>query len=133
MKPATTSAISELKAAKMRILMATGDNALTAISVARKCRIVQRNDLILLGENIEIKGDQIEINWKDIEMKEIDAYRISINRASKTKEELYEDDESAQATVVKSLAQSNKLKRPKDIIEALDNTSGIVIAMTGTI
>jgi len=37
LKPATTGAIKVLNEANVRTIMATGDNVLTAISVAREC------------------------------------------------------------------------------------------------
>ena len=40
LKPATIKALSELNEADIRTIMATGDNMLTAISVGRKCGIV---------------------------------------------------------------------------------------------
>ncbi|KAI5287999.1 hypothetical protein KEM55_009197, partial [Ascosphaera atra] len=41
LKPTTTDVIQELNAAKIRNVMCTGDNILTAISVARECRIIE--------------------------------------------------------------------------------------------
>ncbi|KAK9330708.1 hypothetical protein V1520DRAFT_339783 [Lipomyces starkeyi] len=43
LKPSTTAIIHELGEAKIRTVMCTGDNVLTAISVGRECRLV-RND-----------------------------------------------------------------------------------------
>lgn len=40
LKPSTTAAIEELNDAQIRTVMCTGDNALTAISVAKECKIV---------------------------------------------------------------------------------------------
>lgn len=40
LKPATIKALAELNEADIRTIMATGDNMLTAISVGRKCGIV---------------------------------------------------------------------------------------------
>lgn len=40
LKPATTATIDALKAAHIRTIMVTGDNILTAISVARQCNLV---------------------------------------------------------------------------------------------
>lgn len=41
LKPVTSHIIEELNHANIRTIMATGDNALTAISVARDCKIVE--------------------------------------------------------------------------------------------
>ncbi|KAI9790387.1 MAG: hypothetical protein M1816_005205 [Peltula sp. TS41687] len=43
LKPRTTSAIAELSRAEIRTVMCTGDNILTAISVARECNIIDRS------------------------------------------------------------------------------------------
>ena len=42
LKPSTTGVIDELKDADIRKIMCTGDNILTAISVARECNLVDR-------------------------------------------------------------------------------------------
>jgi magnesium-transporting ATPase (P-type) len=41
LKPSTTGVISELHAANIRSVMCTGDNILTAVSVARECGLVR--------------------------------------------------------------------------------------------
>jgi len=40
LKDATAEVINKLKDVKIRTVMATGDNVLTGVSVARKCRII---------------------------------------------------------------------------------------------
>ena len=42
LKPATTAVVEELKEAGIRKVMCTGDNILTAISVARECQLIDR-------------------------------------------------------------------------------------------
>ena len=42
LKPSTTGVIDELNDADIREIMCTGDNILTAISVARECNLVNR-------------------------------------------------------------------------------------------
>ena len=42
LKPATTEVIQELEEARIRKVMCTGDNVLTAISVARECSLLDR-------------------------------------------------------------------------------------------
>jgi len=41
LKPETTGVIEDLQKCKIRTIMATGDNALTAISVARQCSMIK--------------------------------------------------------------------------------------------
>ena len=43
LKPTTTEVIEELNDANIRQVMCTGDNILTAISVARECSLIDRN------------------------------------------------------------------------------------------
>lgn len=43
--------------------MATGDNALTAISVARECSIIELESEVFLGDT-KLEGDKEVIVWK---------------------------------------------------------------------
>lgn len=43
LKPASAAAIQELNTAGIRNIMCTGDNILTAISVARECNMIDRS------------------------------------------------------------------------------------------
>lgn len=67
LKSATVGVIEQLNTANIRIIMATGDNVLTAISVGRECKIVQ-GDLIL-GDVKKI-GTQEFVSWTKIESNE---------------------------------------------------------------
>lgn len=46
LKPETTAVIRNLNECEVRTVMATGDNILTAISVARQCEILHRNQKV---------------------------------------------------------------------------------------
>lgn len=48
LKPTTTEAIEQLNEAKIRTVMCTGDNVLTAISVAKECKIVEEGTPIFV-------------------------------------------------------------------------------------
>ena len=50
LKPATTGIIQTLHHSKIRTIMATGDNVLTAISVGRECCIVDAETEVFLGD-----------------------------------------------------------------------------------
>ncbi len=50
LKPETCSVISRLKAANIRTIMCTGDNILTALSVARDCDMIHEEDRVILIE-----------------------------------------------------------------------------------
>jgi len=50
LKPETTGVISKLRDANIRTLMCTGDNILTALSVARDCKIIDVNQSVIIVE-----------------------------------------------------------------------------------
>ncbi|KAI9144956.1 hypothetical protein BKA69DRAFT_1052263 [Paraphysoderma sedebokerense] len=53
LKPGTQSAIFTLCAARIRQTMCTGDNVLTAISVARECGMVSQKDVVFVPRFVE--------------------------------------------------------------------------------
>jgi len=59
LKPATHDTITTLNSCNIRTIMATGDNTLTAISVARQCNILGENQSVFFGN---IEGNHIV--WK---------------------------------------------------------------------
>lgn len=61
LKSATVKAIQELNEANIRTIMATGDNMLTALSVGRKCGIIEENKTVYLGDLV---GDNEDLNWR---------------------------------------------------------------------
>ncbi|XP_022343828.2 polyamine-transporting ATPase 13A3-like isoform X2 [Crassostrea virginica] len=63
LKPETTPVINELKEANIRCIMVTGDNILTAISVARECRMVESADQIILVEAAMTKNSTPSLNF----------------------------------------------------------------------
>jgi len=68
LKPITTSIIDELHRAEVKTIMVTGDNVLTAISVARQCHIVGNHQKIFLGELSDEKiHGKYQVIWKDFE------------------------------------------------------------------
>jgi cation-transporting ATPase 13A2 len=50
LKDVTTATIKNLKDCKTRVIMATGDNALTAVSVARNCAILDRDKECMIAD-----------------------------------------------------------------------------------
>jgi len=50
LKPITSAVIENLNACNVRTVMATGDNVLTAISVARQCNILEPMIEVYLGD-----------------------------------------------------------------------------------
>jgi cation-transporting ATPase 13A2 len=64
LKSATIKALAELNEADIRTIMATGDNMLTAISVGRKCGIVQEEQTVYLADLVfNNKTKQEELHW----------------------------------------------------------------------
>ena len=51
LKGETIPTIEVLREANYRMAMATGDNILTAISVAKECKLVQSNEVIYICNN----------------------------------------------------------------------------------
>jgi magnesium-transporting ATPase (P-type) len=50
LKPQTTPIINKLKAANIRTIMCTGDNILTALSVARDCDMIGEDERVIVVE-----------------------------------------------------------------------------------
>ena len=63
LKPVTVGIISTLNEAKIRTIMATGDNVLTAISVGRECNIIDSSVDVFLGD-VKKEGDKEVVYWK---------------------------------------------------------------------
>eukprot|EP00092_Neocalanus_flemingeri_P007619 GFUD01008222.1.p1 GENE.GFUD01008222.1~~GFUD01008222.1.p1 ORF type:complete len:1156 (+),score=221.75 GFUD01008222.1:90-3557(+) len=66
LKPESAGVIAELKAASLRCVMVTGDNLLTALSVARDCGMVGRGDRVVIAE-AEPKGGRMRLKFDDAE------------------------------------------------------------------
>lgn len=62
-KEATYKAIEDLKYAGIKSVMATGDHGLTAISVAKKCKILDANKPVYFGE-LASSGDKKYVRWE---------------------------------------------------------------------
>jgi cation-transporting ATPase 13A3/4/5 len=56
LKPETPGAIAKLQECRVRTVMATGDNVLTAISVARQCNIIAGEKDVWLGDVANVDG-----------------------------------------------------------------------------
>ncbi|XP_078697010.1 polyamine-transporting ATPase 13A3-like isoform X3 [Branchiostoma floridae x Branchiostoma belcheri] len=64
LKPETTPIIHQLREANIRTVMVTGDNMLTAVSVARNCGMVLSKDtVILVNANPPEEGQPAHITW----------------------------------------------------------------------
>jgi cation-transporting ATPase 13A3/4/5 len=63
LKPITTSIIEQLHSCKIRTIMATGDNVLTAVSVGRECSIIDPETEVFLGD-MKGSGSEEKVYWK---------------------------------------------------------------------
>ena len=55
LKAVTSETIKTLNNCKVRTIMATGDNTLTAISVARQCKILDKDQDVYFGDIVNQK------------------------------------------------------------------------------
>ncbi|XP_041480775.1 probable cation-transporting ATPase 13A3 isoform X2 [Lytechinus variegatus] len=68
LKPETIPALQELHQAKIRTIMITGDNILTAINVARKCEIIQPGKRVVHVEAVPpLNGDKLDVQYQTVE------------------------------------------------------------------
>ena len=69
LKDITTEIIDELAEAKIRTVMCTGDNILTAISVARECNLIDRNAHCFVPHFVESdKMDpKAQLSWESVD------------------------------------------------------------------
>lgn len=64
LKAGTTETIKSLHRANIRTLMATGDNILTALSVAQECHMIEQNEKIIIIEIDEKIEGLPKLIWK---------------------------------------------------------------------
>jgi P-type E1-E2 ATPase len=62
LKEQSSHVLKTLNECNVRTVMATGDNVLTAISVARQCKMLDPEKKVFLGELIEESGNKV-IQW----------------------------------------------------------------------
>lgn len=81
LKPETTHVIKTLTKANIRTVMITGDNMLTALSVARECSMIQPMHKVILLEATESEGNP-KVSWKfantTVNMSDVD-FKLSSN------------------------------------------------------
>ncbi|KAM8953414.1 polyamine-transporting ATPase 13A3 [Pelodytes ibericus] len=64
LKQETPAVLDDLRKANIRMVMVTGDNMLTAISVARDCGMILPQDKVIVAEALPPKdGQAAKINW----------------------------------------------------------------------
>ncbi|EEC19003.1 cation-transporting ATPase fly, putative, partial [Ixodes scapularis] len=68
LKPETTAVIRTLRRADVRAVMVTGDNMLTAVSVARDCEMIERDQEVLILSSSTDSTDSIPVlSWQSSE------------------------------------------------------------------
>ncbi|EGC34539.1 hypothetical protein DICPUDRAFT_48233 [Dictyostelium purpureum] len=65
-KAETPGALKVLKDANIRIIMVTGDNVLTAVSVSRDCGLIEKDKTIFMSELVNDSIDGPTIKWTDV-------------------------------------------------------------------
>ncbi|XP_074653844.1 polyamine-transporting ATPase 13A3-like isoform X2 [Tubulanus polymorphus] len=74
LKPETTPIIQKLHRANIRTVMVTGDNMLTAVSVARDCSMIKPDERVVLVQAHPPEGDHTaSIEWTDAESSLVDS------------------------------------------------------------
>eukprot|EP01132_Coremiostelium_polycephalum_P005014 gene5014-6243_t len=66
LKPETTPALKILKDAMIRIVMVTGDNVLTAISVSKECGLIPSGHVVFMSEVVKELNGASKIIWTDV-------------------------------------------------------------------
>ncbi|KAL2089748.1 hypothetical protein ACEWY4_014436 [Coilia grayii] len=65
LKPETPGVLEDLRRANIRTVMVTGDNMLTAISVARDCGMIPPEDRVIIADALPPKdGQAAKIDWR---------------------------------------------------------------------
>ena len=88
LKPETNPVIKTLQACEVRTIMATGDNVLTAISVARQCGILDSTHEVFLGEVAQNQQGVEYVKWTSSLPA---SHSITATNASHDSPELYEE------------------------------------------
>ena len=63
LKEVSAKIIKTLTDCDIRTIMATGDNVLTAISVAKQCKILNPDKPVYLGEKVTDENGESKISW----------------------------------------------------------------------
>ncbi|XP_061444002.1 polyamine-transporting ATPase 13A3-like isoform X2 [Rhineura floridana] len=93
LKPETVPVLAELHRARIRLVMVTGDNLLTAISVGHECGMIPAKGKVILTEALPPRdGQPATINWQYAD--ELSTLEIS-DKASKEEIKLMLDEEEA--------------------------------------
>lgn len=67
LKLETIPTLNVLHKAKIKTIMATGDNPLTSISVARECGMVDTSLPVYMGELVTLKNGEKKLTWTNVD------------------------------------------------------------------
>ena len=79
LKEKTKESLTKYDQADLRILMATGDNILTAISVSKECNLIEKNFDMFFCELEKEQNDKEILKWYKIEMNDEDKENLKNN------------------------------------------------------
>ena len=65
LKEDTSNAIQQIKQGDVRVVMITGDNALTGVFIGQQCNLVPPNTTVIVGDVISEKYTNNELVWTD--------------------------------------------------------------------
>ncbi|XP_065319857.1 polyamine-transporting ATPase 13A3-like isoform X2 [Gordionus sp. m RMFG-2023] len=121
LKPNTTQVIRELLSASIRPVMITGDNMLTAISVAHECAMIPYGAVIIC---INVKLNTPPFNPKPYKSENnetntsTDDYKIILNGDQEVKHLKFDDDPSLEYTVEYEILE--KINKPSPVKNLID-------------
>jgi len=98
LKEKTTSSIDILKDAGLKLIMATGDNVLTAITVSKECKMINQNSEVLSIDLLRKENNDnillINLINKDLQISNNDQSLLEIDNHSDDSIYNYTDDEN---------------------------------------
>ena len=112
LKEKTKESLEIYDNADLRMIMATGDNILTAICVSKECNLIKRNTEMVSCELENVNGLE-KLKWSKLENEE-----LNINELDMTKRELNETNNETQATIT----EDSKMDLQKHLIIKTSNT-----------
>eukprot|EP00095_Tigriopus_kingsejongensis_P002264 snap_masked-scaffold633_size121756-processed-gene-0.12 protein:Tk02264 transcript:snap_masked-scaffold633_size121756-processed-gene-0.12-mRNA-1 annotation:"probable cation-transporting atpase 13a3-like" len=112
LKPETTPVIRELRAAEIRCVMVTGDNLLTAISVARDCKMIDQGDKVIVVDVHEAEGSVSSDGYQQ------ERYTISFTETENADRRDLDYRDDFNAALVR-----DSLDIERGVLDSLDNSS----------
>lgn len=133
LKKETNVVIQELNEAKIRTIMATGDNVLTAISVARQCSILNQENEVFLGELVlDPKNGLEKIEWTSSSPIREDFGAVENKRRSTVRSSFgFNNKFNDKMALLHTVEESNKAYPPLGNLPWNFKNTGVDVALTG--